>query len=374
MLGIIENKIAGDYPLNKEELLYLYNLQDMSKLAQLANMVRVRINGDNVYYNRNFHLEPSNVCRHRCKFCSYRRDSAEEPGAWTMSLQEVESYCREKYQPGMTEVHIVGSVNPEREFGYYRDIIAKVREIMPEEVKIKGYSAVEIWDMCEQAGYSLEEGLGLLIEAGLNAIPGGGAEIFNKDIREKICPDKIDAHKWLQVHRVAHKLGLHTNATMLFGHIESREHRVEHLLMIRELQQETGGFDAFIPLKYRIANNDLGKSCNGVGANSDESSVNVEREVDIVEVLRTFAVSRIALGNVPHIKAYWPMLGKDLCQMALIYGADDMDGTINDSTKIYSMAGAEEQRPGLEVEQLRLLAQSAGFKAVERDSYYNIVL
>lgn len=374
MLGLIENKIKSEVPLSGEELLFLYNLQDMSKLASLANVVRERINGNKVYYNRNFHLEPSNVCRHRCKFCSYRRDSADEPGAWTMSLEQVEEYCRQKYQPGMTEVHIVGSVNPQREFGYYRDIIAKVRELMPREVKIKGYSAVEIWDMCEQAGYPLEEGLGKLIDAGLNAIPGGGAEIFNREIREKICPDKIDAQKWLQVHRVAHKLGLHTNATMLFGHIESREHRVEHLLMIRELQQETGGFDAFIPLKYRIANNDLGKLCGQGVDYRDNGDIRVDREVDIVEVLRTFAVSRIALGNVPHIKAYWPMLGKDLCQMALVFGADDMDGTINDSTKIYSMAGAEEQRPGLEVEQLRLLAQSAGFEAVERDSYYNIVL
>lgn len=373
MLNLIEDKINNNAPLDREELLYLYNLQDMSKLAYLANLVRVRLNGDRVYYNRNFHLEPSNICRHRCKFCSYRRDSADEPGAWTMSIEEIESYCRAKYQPGMTEVHIVGSVNPDKKFEYYRDVIAKVREIMPQEVKIKGYSAVEIWDMCEQAGYTLEEGMAKLIDAGLNAIPGGGAEIFNQEIREKICPDKIDAQKWLQVHRVAHKLGLHTNATMLFGHIESREHRVEHLLMLRNLQEETRGFDAFIPLKYRIANNVLGTGCRGGEIYREEGSVNVECEADIVEVLKTFAISRLALNNVPHIKAYWPMLGKELCQMALIFGADDMDGTINDSTKIYSMAGAEEQKPGLEVAQLQHLAESAGFKAVERDSYYNVI-
>lgn len=354
----IRKKTGAGTPLDAAELLYLYNTNDMSLLAALSGEVRERLNGANVYYNRNFHLEPSNVCVHRCKFCSYRRNTEEEAGAWTMSLEEVKQYCREKYIPGMTEVHIVGSVNPRRDFNYYLNIVKEVKKLLPPEVKIKGYSAIEIADMCASAGIPVKEGLVRLKAAGLDAIPGGGAEIFNREIREKICPDKPDAQVWLQVHREAHQLGLHTNATMLFGHIENREHRIEHLLMLRELQQQTGGFDAFIPLKYRSFHNELGKEI---------------READLIEVLKTFAVSRLALHNIRHIKAYWPMLGKELCQLSLLFGADDIDGTINDSTKIYSMAGAEEKNPGLSAAELEQLAAHAGFTAVERDSYYNII-
>lgn len=367
MLKKVEEKINNTEELTFEELLYLYQLQDITKLASLATIIRSKINGNKVFYNKNFHLEPSNVCKHRCKFCSFRRDSQEEDGAWTMSLEEIEHFCKQKYSKGITEVHIVGSVNPDRDFNYYCDIVAKVKSLLPKNVTVKGYSAVEIWDMCHQAGYTLEQGLLKLKNAGLEAIPGGGAEIFNPKVRSIICPDKINAQQWLQVHKTAHNLGIHSNATMLFGHIESREDRIEHLLMLRELQKQTNGFDAFIPLKYRIANNGLGSSSSDIGDKY------VKREVDVVEVLKTFAISRLALMNIPHIKAYWPMLGKDLSQMALLFGADDIDGTINDSTKIYSMAGAEEKNPGLSAEELKMLAEHAGFVALERDSYYNIV-
>lgn len=356
---VTDHKIhTNDHIVPKEVLLELYESEDLSRLAELAGTIRERLNGRNVYYNRNFHLEPSNVCVHRCKFCSYRRNSEDEAGAWTMSLEQVKQYCLEKYLPGMTEVHIVGSVNPNRDFIYYLDVIRLVRSLLPPVVKIKGYSAIEIADMCTSAGLSFRDGLRELQAAGLDAIPGGGAEIFSPQVREVICPDKPDAQTWLQVHREAHKLGIHTNATMLFGHIETREQRIDHLLMLRELQAETGGFDAFIPLKYRTANNELGKG---------------HREADLIEVLKTFAISRIALQNFTHIKSYWPMLGKELCQLSLLFGADDIDGTINDSTKIYSMAGAEEQKPGLSAQELEKLAQQAGFIAVERDSYYNCI-
>ncbi|MEG0517767.1 MAG: CofH family radical SAM protein [Bacteroidales bacterium] len=358
MLEFIKNKIDTNLPLNARELMFLYNLDDMSVLAALAGSVRERINGKKVYYNRNFHLEPSNVCVHRCKFCSYRRDSQTQDGAWTLSLEQVEQYCKEKYRPGMTEVHIVGSVNPNKDFNYYVSIVKLVRQMMPSAVKIKGYSAIELADMCTTAGISYKEGLQRFKEAGLDAMPGGGAEIFNKEVREIICPDKPNAETWLKVHKTAHELGIHTNATMLFGHIETREHRVEHMLMIRELQEQTGGFDAFIPLKYRVSNNQLGEG---------------RKEADIIEVLKTFAISRLAFHNIAHIKSYWPMLGKELCQHSLIFGADDIDGTINDSTKIYSMAGAEEKNPGLSAAELTALAEKAGFTAIERDSYYNPV-
>lgn len=373
MLNGITEKIDRNIPLGRDELMFLYDREDLDLLAALAGKMRERHNGRTVYYNRNFHLEPSNVCSHRCRFCSYRRDSDTDEGAWTMSIEEVEKYLKDKYEPDMTEVHIVGSVNPSRDFDYYMEIIRTARRILPSRVTIKGYSAIEIADMCKGAGISYEQGLKKLMDAGLEAIPGGGAEIFDPKIRKLICPDKPDAAVWMEVHRTAHRLGLHTNATMLFGHIESRKHRVEHLLALRELQDETGGFDAFIPLKYRIANNALGIPADisgGIREKETETLPFVEREADITEVLRTFAISRLALHNIPHIKSYWPMLGKDLCQLSLLFGADDIDGTINDSTRIYSMAGAEEQHPGLSARELVFMAEKAGFTAVERDSYY----
>lgn len=344
---------------NAKELLELYNTDDLSVLASIAGEIREDKNGKNVYYNKNFHIEPSNVCVHRCKFCSYRRDSETDPGAWTMSIQQVKDYCLDKYKDGMTEVHIVGSVNPTRDFNYYLEIIRTVKECLPQNVTIKCYSAVEIADMCKSAGLTLDKGIEKLKDAGMGAIPGGGAEIFNPHIRNIICPDKITAQEWLDVHKQAHKLGIRTNATMLFGHMESREDRIEHLIMLRDLQDITNGFDAFIPLKFRASNNDMGKEF---------------KEANIIEVMKTFAISRIALDNFTHIKAYWPMLGKELCQHALLFGADDIDGTINDTTKIYSMAGAEEQTPGLNEAELKALATHAGYKAVERDSFYNIIL
>ncbi len=341
-----------------KELLELYQIEDLSELAALANKIREEKNGNKVFYNKNFHVEPSNVCVHRCKFCSYRRDNEEQEGAWTMSISEIEQYCKEKYKEGMTEVHIVGSVNPSRDFDYYLNVIKTIRSNVADNVCIKCYSAVEIADMCKSAGLNLQDGIKLLREAGMGSIPGGGAEIFNPKIRNIICPDKITAEQWLEVHKEAHRQNIHTNATMLFGHIESREDRIDHLLRLRELQDQTHGFNAFIPLKFRAANNELGNDfC----------------EASTIEVLKTFAISRIALDNIQHIKAYWPMLGKDLCQHALLFGADDIDGTINDTTKIYSMAGAEEKKPGLSKDELIDLAARAGYKAVERDSYYNII-
>ncbi len=341
-----------------KELLELYKTQDLSILAELASVERERLNGSNVFYNQNFHLEPSNICAHKCLFCSYRRDSEEQQGAWTMNLNQIKEYIQEKYYKGVTEVHIVGSVNPHRDFKYYQEVVKTVRTTLPSEVFIRAYSAVEIADMCISAGITFSDGLKQLQDVGLGGITGGGAEIFNPKIRTQICPDKIDAQAWLNVHKEAHKLGIQSNSTMLFGHIESYEDRIEHLLMLRELQDETGGFNSFIPLKYRNINNILGTNL---------------KEVDNIEVLKTFAISRLALNNILHIKSYWPMLGKELCQQSLLFGADDVDGTINDSTKIYSMAGAEEQKPQLTINELNHMVKQAGYKAVERDSYYNIL-
>ena len=325
--------------------------------------MRRRLNGDRLWYNRNFHLEPSNICTHRCRFCSYRRDDASQPGAWSMTLDEIRPYCEAKFEPGMTEIHVVGSVHPAQRFDYYESIVRIVRDFAREHgtaerpVTVKAYTAVEIDDMCRFNGLSPEECLTHLKDAGLETMPGGGAEIFAPHIRRQICPDKASGERWLDIHRTAHRLGIPTNATMLFGHLESREDRIDHLLALRALQEETGGFNAFIPLKFRARANALSQ----LGEVSDE------------EVLRTFAIARLALDNIPHIKAYWPMLGKDLAVQAMSFGADDLDGTINDSTRIYSLAGAQDQNPTLSVGELCERAAAAGWKAVERDSFYRII-
>ncbi len=344
--------------IGKQEALDLYNIQDINFLSEKALKIRDKINGNKVWYNRNFHLEPSNVCMHRCKFCSYRRTSDSEPGAWTMSQQEVNEYCLEKFQEGMTEVHVVGSVHPNRDISYYYNVIETIRKALPPQVTIKAFSAVEIDDMCKNSGQEVRVVLQELIKRGVAALPGGGAEIFDAKVRSQICPDKANAQRWLQIHQIAHELGMHTNATMLFGHIESRENRIDHLLMLRELQDKTGGFDAFIPLLFKAANNPM----SYLG------------EIDTIEVLKTFAISRIVLDNIPHIKSYWPMLGKELCQLTLLYGADDIDGTINDSTKIYSMAGSKEQAPSMTQEHLEKIATECKYVAVERDSFYNQII
>ncbi len=341
--------------VSAQEALDLYNENDLNKLSLIATEIREKINGNKVLYNQNFHLEPSNVCIHRCKFCSYRRDSHSDTGAWSMSCSEIEEYCKKKFTPGMTEVHIVGSVEPGRGFDYYRDVIATVRSTVPKEVSIKAYSAVEIDDMSKSSGKDVKEILKILIDAGLSSLPGGGAEIFNSDIRNQICPDKCSGERWLEIHETAHQLGLNTNATMLFGHIESRIDRIEHILKIRDLQDKTGGFNAFIPLLFKNSNNRLSHI----------------KELDITEILKTFAISRILLDNVPHIKSYWPMLGKEMCQLTLLYGADDIDGTINNSTQIYSMAGSLEQKPNMSSEDLKKIASACGYMAIERDSLYN---
>ncbi len=335
----------------------------LPELQAASSFVRKNLNGDRIWYNRNFHLEPSNICAHRCKFCSYRRDNASQPGAWSMALDEVIPYCESKFEPGMTEIHIVGSVQPDKPFDYYRQIVERVHGFAREHgtpqrpVTVKAYTAVEIDDMCRYNRLTAETCLQRLQEAGLETMPGGGAEIFAPAVRRQLCPDKCDAERWLDIHRTAHRMGIPTNCTMLFGHIESREDRVDHLLALRELQEETGGFNAFIPLKFRSRDNQL----SSLGEVSDE------------EVLRTFAIARLALDNIPHIKAYWPMLGKDLALEAMAWGADDLDGTINDSTRIYSLAGAEDQRPTLTVAELSARATAAGWKAVERDSFYRVL-
>ena len=349
----IAAQVAQGARLSSEQALTLWREAPLWRLAELAVARKREVSGDKVFYNKNFHVEPTNLCVFNCKFCSFRRTKG-SPEAWDMSMEEVEQMVRSFEGSGVTEVHIVGGVHPEHDIYYYCDMIRRVKAILP-EVAVKAFTAIELSYMIRRAGLSVEEGLRLLIDAGMAAIPGGGAEIFDEKIRAEICPDKGSTAEWFEVHEVAHKMGLKTNATMLYGHIESIEHRIDHLMRLRDLQDRTGGFNAFIPLKYR----NFGNSMSEIG------------EVPIIDDLRTLAMSRLILDNLPHIKAYWVMYGKQTTEMALSFGADDVDGTIDDSTKIYSMAGADDTRPRMSVEEMHAMVERAGFRAVERDTFYN---
>lgn len=341
--------------LTDTDALTLMREAPVGLLGTLAVARKRQASGNNVYYNRNIHIEPTNICLFKCKFCSYRR-GAGEPDAWYHDLDAVERLAAERRGEPITEVHIVGGVHPNHDLEYYCEMIRRVKKALP-HVAVKAYTAVELHYIIEKAGLTLEEGLRMLKEAGMEAIPGGGAEIFDPEIRRQICPEKPDAEKWLTTHETAHKLGLATNCTILYGHIESYEHRIDHLRQLRELQDRTHGFDAFIPLKYRNMHN----SMSAIG------------EVSLPEDMKMIALSRLYLDNIPHIKAYWPMLGIGATELALSFGADDIDGTIDDTTKIYSMAGAEDQKPRLTTERMEQLVRAAGFEPVERDTFYRPV-
>ena len=321
-------------------------------LSELAVSRKRASSGELVYYNRNIHLEPSNICIFNCEFCSFRRRQG-DADAWNLTLDQIEERAREMVGRGITEVHIVGGVHPDHTLDTYCEMIRRVKRALP-DVAIKAYTAVEISYMIRRAELTLEHGLRRLMEAGMESIPGGGAELFDEELRAKLCPDKCSSEEWLAVHRTAHNLGLDTNCTMLYGHVETIEQRVDHLNRLRELQDEAPGFNAFIPLKYRSRNNRMSE-CG---------------ECSVEEDMRMIAMSRIFLDNIPHIKAYWVAYGKSVTEMALAFGADDIDGTIDDSTKIYSMAGAD-ARPTMSVEELEAMVHDAGFVAVERDTHYN---
>jgi aminodeoxyfutalosine synthase len=256
----------------------------------------------------------------------------------------------------ITEVHIVGGVHPKMDIYFFEELIKKIKAHRP-DLHIKGFTAVELDYMFRKAKLSRLEGMTLLHKAGLDSLPGGGAEIFDPKVREQICADKVDAEGWLDIHATAHKIGMHSNATMLYGHLENYSHRIDHMDRLRKLQDQTKGFNTFIPLKFRNHDNELSHI----------------PEVSGIEDMKTYAVSRIFMDNFPHVKAYWPMLGREQAQLTLSFGVNDLDGTIDDSTKIYSMAGSEEQNPSLSTEELINLIKQVGRKPVERDTLYNTV-
>ncbi|MEA3449351.1 MAG: CofH family radical SAM protein [Bacteroidota bacterium] len=350
----LKAKILKGERITKSEGLSLFDMP-LAEMAMLAGERKQHVSADHVYYNRNVHIEPTNVCINHCLFCAYRARRGESH-AWEYSHDEIEKLAKDALKKNITEIHIVGGIHPEWTLDYYIEILNIIRK-HSKRVHIKAYTAEEIRQMCKNAGISLSEGIERLQNAGLNSVPGGGAEIFDESVRQKICPDKIDADTWLDVHKTLHKSGVPSNATMLYGHIETPQHRIDHLDRLRNLQDDTGGFNAFIPLKYKSGNNKLSYA----------------GESPVVDDMRTYAISRIFLDNIPHIKAYWPMIGKDVASMSLAFGVDDLDGTIDDSTKIYSLAGSVEKHPAMSVEAIKIMTRVAGLKAVERNSVYDII-
>jgi aminodeoxyfutalosine synthase len=352
----ISEKIFNKERITDEEGLLLFEKGSLSFLGTLANYIREDLHGDKTYFNRNFHIEPTNVCVFACKFCSYSRLYAHRDEGWELSQQQMLDIVKSYDDKPITEVHIVGGVHPKMNLEFFCELLQKIKLHRP-ELHIKGFTAVELDYMFRKAKLSVEEGMKKIHGAGLDSLPGGGAEIFHSEIRQQICDDKVNAEGWLHIHKAAHDLGMHTNATMLYGHIENYYHRIDHMRRLRELQDRTHGFNTFIPLKFRNQNNDM-------------SDV---KESSIVEDMKMYAVARIYLDNFPHLKAYWPMLGRENAQLTLSFGVNDIDGTIDDSTKIYSMAGSEEQNPAMSTEELVTLIKQVKRTPVERDTLYNIV-
>lgn len=352
----IASKVEAGERLSQEEGLRLFQHADLGLLGSLANAVRERKNGNRTYFNRNIHIEPTNVCVFDCKFCSYSRLYKHREEGWELSAEQMLDKVKAYDGKPLTEVHIVGGVHPKMDIHFFGELLRKIREHRP-DLHIKAFTAVELDYMIRKAKMSYEEGLGYLIECGLDSLPGGGAEIFDEELREQIAGDKCSSENWLEIHRTAHKLGLKSNATMLYGHIETYEHRLNHMERLRRLQDETGGFNAFIPLKFR---------------NKDNQMSHVP-ESTLIEDLKNYAISRIYLDNFDHIKAYWPMIGRYTAQLSLDFGVDDLDGTIDDTTRIYSMAGAEEQHPAMSTDEICHLIRQMGRTPVERDTLYNVI-
>lgn len=353
----IAEKIKLGQRISKEEGLKLFYEGSLSFLGSLANSIRESKHGNTTYYNRNFHIEPTNVCVFSCKFCSYSRLYANREEGWELSIDDMLNIVKKYDGQPVTEVHIVGGVHPKMDIHYFAELLRKIRAHRP-DLHIKGFTAVELDYMFRKAKMTVEQGMTYLRDAGLQSLPGGGAEIFDPVIREQICADKVDADGWLNIHRTAHLLGMHSNATMLYGHIEKYEHLIDHMDRLRTLQDETGGFNCFIPLKFR---------------NKDNEMSHIE-ECSIVEDMKVYAMARIYMDNFPHLKAYWPMLGRQNAQLTLSFGVNDLDGTIDDSTKIYSMAGSEEQNPAMTTEEIKNLIRQVRREPVERDTLYNVVI
>ncbi len=352
ILRPIREKIEAGQRLTLEDGLVLESPEaPLPEVGELANYVRERKNGNFAYYNINTHLNPTNVCVYRCVFCAFRSD-LRDPKGYLMSDKQILARGAEAVENGCTEMHIVGGLHHQSKYDYYLNIIRILHEAYP-ELHIKAWTPVEIDWFCRLTKKSVREILEDMIDAGLGSLPGGGAEIFHPEIRNQICEHKADSRRWFETHRTAHELGLRSNCTMLYGHIEKPYHRIDHLIRLRELQDETGGFQTFIPLAFHPANTGLS---------------HIKKPSGLVD-LRTLAVSRLMLDNIPHMKAYWIMLGIGTAQVALSYGADDIDGTVRHEL-IYHDAGATTPE-ALSVDFIRRLITEAGREPVERNTLYH---
>ncbi len=355
-LQLIAKKVVNGERISQEEGLFLFDEAELSYLGALANHVREKKHGDNTYFNRNFHLEPTNVCLYTCTFCSYSRLIKKREDGWEYTMDEIMDLIKKYDNEPVTEVHIVGGVLPQYDLKFYSELFQNIKKHRP-ELHVKALTPVEYHYIFKKGKVTYAEGMKLMKEAGLDSMPGGGAEIFHPEIRDEIAGGKCSGDEWLEIHEEWHKLGMRSNATMLYGHVEAFRHRIHHLEELRKLQDKTGGFQTFIPLKFRNKDNQL--------SHVPEST--------IIEDLRNYAISRIYLDNFDHLKAYWPMISRNTAQISLAFGVDDIDGTINDTTKIYTMAGSEEQNPSMNTEELVNLIRRVGRKPVERDTLYNVI-
>ena len=352
----IGNKIIKNERLVFDEGVYLFEKASLPYVGALANWKRESLHGNKTYFNKNFHIEPTNVCVFSCKFCSYSKLYAHKEEGWELTIDQMLDIVKSYDGKPVTEVHIVGGVHPKLTLTFFLELMRAIKAQRP-NLHIKAFTPVELEYMFRKANVTTKEGMRLAHEAGLDSLPGGGAEIFHPEIREQICADKATADQWLEIHETAHELGMHSNATLLYGHIEKYEHRIDHMERLRQLQDKTKGFNTFIPLKFRNEGNDM--------SHVPESTMSND--------LKMYAISRLYLDNFPHVKAYWPMLGRDIAQLTLSYGVNDIDGTIDDTTKIYSMAGSEEQTPAMTTEQLVSLIKQVHRQPIERGTLYDVI-
>jgi aminodeoxyfutalosine synthase len=351
--GRILEKVKAEERLSYDEGRQLYNSNDILALGYLANIVRNRLNGDNTFFIYNQHINYSNICTNLCKFCAFGREKDSDL-AYEMSVEQVKQKVRDRLDEPITEVHMVGGIHPDLPFEYYLELLRGIKEVKP-ALHIQAFTCVEIAHFAGLAGKSVEETLKLLMDAGLGSLPGGGAEVFSPRIRELTCEKKLSGSEWLDISKIAHRLGLNTNSTMLYGHIETIEERLEHLQALRAAQDETNGFLAFIPLSFHPKNTAMSDLSKTTG----------------IDDLKNIAVARLFLDNFPHIKAYWVMIGPQMAQIALSFGADDMDGTVKEEV-ITHMAGAETDQAIGSTTLVRLIKE-AGRIPVQRDTLYNVI-
>ena len=352
----IAEKILHGERVTFDEGVLLFEKGELGYLGVLANYIREKRHGDKTYFNRNFHIEPTNLCVYDCKFCSYSRLIKQRSEGWEYTMDEMLDIVKKYDNEPVTEVHIVGGVLPQYDVAFYSELFTKIKQHRP-ELHVKALTPIEYHYIFKKAKIDYATGMRLMKEAGLESIPGGGAEIFHPEVRDLISKDKCTGDQWLAIHEEWHKLGMRSNATMLYGHIEKFHHRIDHMDRLRTLQDKTGGFQTFIPLKFRNKDNQM--------SDVPESTV--------VEDLRNYAIARIYLDNFDHIKAYWAMISRTTAQLSLNFGVDDIDGTLDDTTKIYSMAGSEEQHPGMSTKQLVELIKHVGRHPIERDTLYNVI-